>query len=51
MVKLVERYLADLREIFDDPQRRYALIDTLETFVAVGWPAIRRLIYRLPELL
>jgi hypothetical protein len=51
MVKLVGRYLADHKEIFDDSQRRNALIDTLETFVAVGWPAIRRLIYRLPELL
>nr|WP_295745452.1 ATP-binding protein [uncultured Acidocella sp.] len=51
VVKLVGRYLADHKEIFDDPQRRLALIDILETFVAAGWPAVRRLIYRLPELL
>jgi hypothetical protein len=51
MVKLVGRYLADHKEIFDDPQRRTALVDTLEVFVATGWPSIRRLFYRLPELL
>ncbi len=51
MVKLVGRYLADHKEIFDDPQRRTALVDTLEVFVAAGWPSIRRLFYRLPELL
>lgn len=51
MVKLVGRFLADHKEIFDDPQRRTALVDTLEVFVAAGWPSIRRLFYRLPELL
>ncbi len=51
LVKLVGRYLADHKEVFDDPQRRTALVDTLETFVAAGWPAVRRLLYRLPELL
>jgi len=51
MAKLVGRYLADHKEIFDDPQRRGALVETLEIFVAAGWPAVRRLLYRLPELL
>ena len=51
MVKLVGRYLADHKEIFDDPQRRTALVDTLEVFVGAGWPSVRRLFYRLPELL
>jgi hypothetical protein len=51
MVKLAGRYLADHKEIFDDPQRRGALVETLEIFVAAGWPAVRRLLYRLPELL
>jgi hypothetical protein len=51
MVKLVGRYLADHKEIFDDPARRTALVDTLEVFVAAGWPSVRRLFYRLPELL
>ena len=51
MVKLVGRYLADHKDIFDDPQRRTALVDTLEVFVAAGWPSVRRLFYRLPDLL
>jgi len=51
IVKLVGRYLADHKEIFDDPKRRTALVDTLEVFVAAGWPTVRRLFYRLPELL
>lgn len=51
MVKLVGRFLADHKEIFDDPQRRTALVDTLEVFVVAGWPSIRRLLYQLPELL
>jgi hypothetical protein len=51
LVKLVGRYLADHKEVFEDPQRRAALVDTLETFVAAGWPAVQRLLYRLPELL
>lgn len=51
MVKLTGRFLADHKEIFDDPPRRTALVDTLEVFVAVGWPSIWRLLYRLPGLL
>jgi hypothetical protein len=51
MVNLVGRYLADHKEIFDDSQRRRDLLEMLETFVAVGWPAARRLFYRLPDLL
>jgi len=51
MIKLFGRYLADHKEIFNDPQRRNALLEALETFVAVGWPAARRLFYRLPDIL
>ncbi len=51
LVKLVGRYLADHKEVFDSPERRAALVDTLEIFVAAGWPSVRRLFYRLPELL
>lgn len=36
LVKLVGRYLADNKEVFDDPQRRPALVDVLETFVTAG---------------
>jgi len=51
LVKITGRYLADHKEVFDDPSRRAALMDTLDTFVTAGWPAVRRLLYRLPELL
>lgn len=51
MVRLVGRYLADHKEVFDEPERRAVLVDTLETFVSAGWPSVRRLFYRLPELL
>jgi hypothetical protein len=51
MVRLIGRYLADHKEVFEEPQRRHALVETLETFVAAGWPSMRRLLYRLPELL
>ena len=51
LAKLIGRYLADHKDVFEDRQRRIALVDTLETFVAAGWPAVRRLLYRLPELL
>ncbi|TGD94579.1 ATP-binding protein [Methylobacterium nonmethylotrophicum] len=51
IVKLVGRFLADHKEIFDGPHRRTALVDTLEVFVNAGWPSVRRLFYRLPELL
>jgi len=49
MVKLVGRYLADHKEVFDDPKRRTALVNTLESFVAAGWPSVRRLFYRCPN--
>ncbi len=50
-VKLVGLFLADHKQIFDAPGRRQALIDCLETFLSAGWPAARRLLYRLPELI
>lgn len=50
-VKLVGIFLADHKEIFQDDARRSALIDCLETFMEAGWPAARRLLYRLPELI
>jgi hypothetical protein len=44
-------FLADHKEIFEAAGRRAALIDCLETFMEAGWPAARRLLYRLPELI
>lgn len=51
LVRLVGVFLADHKELFDDDARRAALIDCLEIFMDAGWPAARRLLYRLPELI
>jgi hypothetical protein len=51
MVRLVGTFLADDKEIFADEVRRQALVDCLEIFMEAGWPAARRLLYRLPELI
>jgi hypothetical protein len=50
-VKMIGRTIADHRELFDDPTRRLQLVEVLEAFVDAGWPAARRLLYRLPEAL
>ncbi|OAX65036.1 hypothetical protein A6R71_09870 [Xanthomonas translucens pv. arrhenatheri] len=51
LVKLVRRYLADHRDIFDDGQRRAKLIEILELFSGAGWPEALRLMFELPDLL
>ena len=51
LVKLVRRYLADYRGIFDDAQRRAKLIEILELFSGAGWPEALRLTFELPDLL
>jgi SpoVK/Ycf46/Vps4 family AAA+-type ATPase len=50
-VEVIGLFLADHRGIFDDTTRRDRLVACLEAFVDAGWPAARRLLYRLPELL
>jgi hypothetical protein len=50
-VAIVGIYLADHRGLFGDPDRREKLLACLDFFVDAGWPAARRLLYRLPELL
>jgi hypothetical protein len=51
VVRLVERYLAECRELLqDDPECRQALIELLDTFVRAGWPAARQLTYRLEDI-
>ena len=50
-VQVIGRFLADNREIFVDHARRRTLIACLDVFSEVGWPAARRLVYRLPDLL
>ena len=51
MVRLISSFLADSKEIFGAEERRRALVDCLEIFMEAGWPAARKLLYRLPELL
>jgi hypothetical protein len=51
LVRLIGVFLADHKELFDDSARRGALIECLEIFMDAGWPAARRLLYRLPELI
>jgi hypothetical protein len=50
-VAVIGRFLADYRDIFRDEGRRQSLIACLDVFMDAGWPAARRLVYRLPELL
>jgi len=50
LVRLVGVYLADHKEVFEDQDRRRALIGCLEAFMKAGWPSARRLLYRLPDL-
>jgi hypothetical protein len=50
-VELVGTFLADHRELFEDEARRGRLVDCLDVFIEAGWPAARRLLYQLPDLL
>lgn len=51
IVKLIERYLAEYRFVLrEDPDCRRVLVEVLDTFVRVGWPAASRLTYRLEEI-
>ena len=51
LVKVIENYLAEYpQSIQEDPRAREELVDILEVFVDVGWPAARRLSYRLEEI-
>jgi hypothetical protein len=51
LVKVIENYLAEYpQNIQEDPRAREELVDILEVFVDAGWPAARRLSYRLEEI-
>lgn len=50
-VRMIGRAIADHKELFDEQSRRVRLVEVLEVFVSAGWPAARRLLYRLPEAL
>lgn len=51
VVKVVKRYIADHRSIFDDLKRRAMLVEILQLFSEVGWTDALRLLYDLPDLL
>ena len=51
LVCIVERYLAEYRALLQQDDRcRKTLVDVLDVFVQVDWPATRRLTYRLEEI-
>ena len=50
IVRIVERYLADHREVFESPDRRRDLMNCLDIFVRAGWPAAQALTFRIPEI-
>lgn len=51
VVRIVQLYIADYRDIFDDEGRRARLVAILRLFSEVGWSDSIRLLYELPELL
>lgn len=50
IVRIVETYLADHREIFTDEARLDELMACLSLFVSAGWPAAQSLTFRLAEI-
>ena len=50
IVRIVERYLADHRDVFSDEDRLGELMDCLSLFVSAGWPAAQALTFRLAEI-
>lgn len=51
IVRMVTRYIADHRSIFEDDNRRAALVEILRLFSDVGWSDALKLLYDLPDLL
>ncbi|WP_343615404.1 hypothetical protein [Novosphingobium sp.] len=51
IVRMVTRYIADHRSIFEDDNRRAALVEILRLFSDVGWSNALKLLYDLPDLL
>jgi hypothetical protein len=51
VVRVVQRYIADHRNIFEDEGRRARLVEILRLFSEGGWAEALKLLYDLPELL
>ncbi|PLZ01141.1 hypothetical protein CY652_17825 [Burkholderia sp. WAC0059] len=50
IVRVVEKYLADYRDVFSDDARLGELMACLNLFVSAGWPAAQSLTFRLAEI-
>lgn len=50
-VRIVKRYIAEYRTIFEDEDRRAKLLAVLRLFSDVGWNDALKLLYDLPDLL
>jgi hypothetical protein len=50
VVRVVERYLADHRDVFVASDRRRDLLDCLDAFVRAGWPAAQTLTFRIADI-
>jgi hypothetical protein len=51
IVRIVERFIAEYRHRLQENEAcRRVLIEILDTFVEAGWPAARRLTYRMEEI-
>ncbi|MET4675851.1 MULTISPECIES: hypothetical protein [unclassified Luteibacter] len=51
VVRIIRRYIADYRSIFDDGPRQARLVEVLRIFGETGWPDALALLYELPDLL
>lgn len=51
IVRMITRYIADYRSIFEHEARRSALMEILRLFSDVGWSDALTLLYELPDLL
>lgn len=50
IVRIIEEYLADYRDVFSDDARLNDLMACLNLFVSAGWPAAQSLTFRLAEI-
>ena len=50
VVRIVEEYLADYRDVFSDDVRLDELMTCLNLFVSAGWPAAQSVTFRLAEI-
>lgn len=49
-VRIVERYLADHRDVFSDSSLRNDLLDALDAFVRAGWPDARAITFKIADI-